>query len=57
MKNGAPLVVTFVLQYSVEISAIVAVGRLGKIELGAASRKLNDQYRMSTTRFAMHKKY
>lgn len=33
----APLVVTFILQYSVDVSSIIAAGRIGKIELGAVS--------------------
>ncbi|KAK8118906.1 MATE transporter [Apiospora kogelbergensis] len=32
-----PLIVTFVLQYSINISAIFSVGHIGKIELGAVS--------------------
>lgn len=34
-----PLIVTFVLQYSINISAIFSVGHIGKIELGAVSRE------------------
>lgn len=40
------LVVTFLLQYSVNIASIFAVGRIGKFELGAVSRK----YRAKSTR-------
>lgn len=36
-----PLIVTFVLQYSISISGIFSVGHIGKIELGAVSRKHN----------------
>ncbi|KAH7114610.1 putative MATE efflux family protein subfamily [Dactylonectria macrodidyma] len=34
---AAPLVVTFLLQYLIDISSIIAVGRIGKVELGAVS--------------------
>lgn len=34
------LILTFLLQYSVNIASIFAVGRIGKIELGAVSREL-----------------
>ncbi|KAH7130940.1 putative MATE efflux family protein subfamily [Dactylonectria macrodidyma] len=37
VASAAPLVVTFMLQYLIDISSIVAVGRLGKVELGAVS--------------------
>ncbi|KAH7118622.1 putative MATE efflux family protein subfamily [Dactylonectria estremocensis] len=37
IASAAPLVVTFLLQYLIDISSIVAVGRLGKVELGAVS--------------------
>lgn len=37
---AAPLVVTFSLQYSVDVSSIVAAGRIGKIDLGAVSCQL-----------------
>lgn len=33
------LVVTFMLQYSISVASIFAVGHIGKIELGAVSRK------------------
>ncbi|KAH7007557.1 multidrug and toxin extrusion protein [Ilyonectria destructans] len=36
-SHAAPLIVTFLLQYFIDISSIIAVGRLGKIELGAVS--------------------
>ncbi|KAH8659033.1 mate-domain-containing protein, partial [Ilyonectria robusta] len=36
-SHAAPLIVTFLLQYLIDISSIIAVGRLGKIELGAVS--------------------
>lgn len=32
-----PLTVTFLLQYSVDASSLIAAGRLGKLELGAVS--------------------
>ena len=32
---AAPLVVTFLLQYSVDLSSIIAVGRIGKVYLSA----------------------
>lgn len=35
---SAPLIVTFLLQYSVDASSLIAAGRLGKVELGAVSR-------------------
>lgn len=34
---AAPLIATFVLQYLVDISGIIAAGRIGKIELGAVT--------------------
>lgn len=34
---SAPLIVTFVLQYSINVCSIFTVGRIGKIELGAVS--------------------
>ena len=37
ISYAAPLVVTFFLQYSIDVSSVVAAGRLGKIELGAVS--------------------
>lgn len=36
---AAPLIVTFLLQYSVNVTSIFAVGRIGKMELGAVSCK------------------
>lgn len=38
-QYSAPLIVTFVLQYSINVASIFAVGRIGKMELGAVSRK------------------
>lgn len=35
------LVITFLLQYSINVASIFAVGRIGKIELGAVSREWN----------------
>ncbi|KAF7558732.1 hypothetical protein G7046_g5433 [Stylonectria norvegica] len=32
-----PLIITFLLQYSINVTSIFAVGRIGKIELGAVS--------------------
>ncbi|TDZ47217.1 putative transporter [Colletotrichum trifolii] len=37
VQYAAPLIVTFMLQYSVNVVAIFAVGRIGTIELGAVS--------------------
>ncbi|KAL0944644.1 mate efflux family protein [Colletotrichum truncatum] len=37
IQYAAPLIVTFMLQYSVNVVAIFAVGRIGKMELGAVS--------------------
>lgn len=34
---SAPLIVTFLLQYSINVTSIFAVGRIGRIELGAVS--------------------
>ncbi|KAL2822973.1 mate-domain-containing protein [Aspergillus granulosus] len=36
-KNAAPLVVTFLLQYSLTVASIFTLGHLGKKELGAVS--------------------
>ncbi|KAI0014425.1 multidrug and toxin extrusion protein [Xylariaceae sp. FL0662B] len=36
-KYSPPLVLTFLLQYSINITSIFAVGRIGKVELGAVS--------------------
>ena len=36
---SVPLIITFLLQYSINIASIFAVGRIGKLELGAVSRK------------------
>jgi MATE family multidrug resistance protein len=36
-KNAAPLVVTFLLQYSLTVASIFTVGHLGKKELGGVS--------------------
>ena len=40
LSYAAPLIVTFLLQYSVDISSILAVGRLGQRELGAVTCQL-----------------
>ncbi|OTA65814.1 MATE efflux family protein [Hypoxylon sp. EC38] len=34
---AAPLIITFLLQYSIDVTSIISAGRLGKIELGAVS--------------------
>lgn len=36
-----PLITTFALQYSINVASIFAVGRIGKMELGAVSCKLH----------------
>lgn len=36
-RYSAPLIVTFVLQYSLTVASILTVGHLGKVELGAVS--------------------
>lgn len=36
-KSSAPLILTFVLQYSLPVASIFTVGHIGKIELGAVS--------------------
>lgn len=38
---AAPLVLTFLLQYSIDITSVISAGQLGKLELGAVSCKLN----------------
>ncbi|TVY64290.1 putative transporter [Lachnellula suecica] len=37
MTNASPLVITFVLQYSLTVASIFTVGHLGTLELGAVS--------------------
>lgn len=39
ISYSLPLIVTFFLQYSINVASIFAVGRIGKIELGAVSCK------------------
>jgi multidrug resistance protein, MATE family len=39
MAYSAPLITTFFLQYSITVTSIFVVGRIGKIELGAVSRE------------------
>lgn len=39
VSYSLPLIVTFGLQYSINVASIFAVGRIGKMELGAVSRK------------------
>lgn len=36
-QSSAPLILTFLLQYSIPVTSIFAVGHIGKIELGAVS--------------------
>jgi MATE family multidrug resistance protein len=36
-RNSAPLIVTFLLQYSLNVTSIFTVGRIGRVELGAVS--------------------
>lgn len=36
---STPLIITFLLQYSINVASIFAVGRIGKLELGAVSCK------------------
>jgi MATE family multidrug resistance protein len=36
-RNSAPLILTFVLQYSLTVASIFTVGHIGKVELGAVS--------------------
>jgi len=40
LASSVPLVLTFLLQNSINLASIFAVGRMGKVELGAVSRKL-----------------
>lgn len=47
MKSSAPLILTFLLQYSLPVASIFTVGHIGKVELGAvslASSKLNPKF-------------
>ncbi|KAH7398169.1 mate-domain-containing protein [Pyrenochaeta sp. MPI-SDFR-AT-0127] len=37
LKSSAPMILTFLLQYSLPVASIFTVGRIGKIELGAVS--------------------
>jgi MATE family multidrug resistance protein len=37
IKSSAPLILTFLLQYSLPVASILTVGHIGKIELGAVS--------------------
>jgi len=41
---AAPLLVAFMLQYSINVVCIFAVGRIGKVELGAVSRTYTKTY-------------
>jgi hypothetical protein len=36
-SSAAPLVLTFILQYSLTVASIFTVGHIGKVELGAVS--------------------
>ncbi|KAF2672520.1 putative membrane protein, putative efflux pump [Microthyrium microscopicum] len=36
-RNSAPLILTFLLQYSLNVASIFTVGHIGKVELGAVS--------------------
>jgi hypothetical protein len=36
-KSSAPLILTFLLQYSLPVASIFTVGHIGKVELGAVS--------------------
>lgn len=38
-QYSGPLIVTFLLQYSLTVASIFTIGHIGKIELGAVSRK------------------
>lgn len=38
------LIVTFLLQYSINVASIFAVGKIGKLELGAVTRKASDPF-------------
>lgn len=40
VSSSAPLVITFLLQYSIDALSLIAAGRIGKLELGAVSCKL-----------------
>lgn len=37
VSYSTPLIITFMLQYSINVASIFAVGRIGKVELGAVS--------------------
>lgn len=37
VSYSTPLIITFILQYSINVASIFAVGRIGKVELGAVS--------------------
>lgn len=39
IEYSIPLIITFVLQYSINVASIFAVGRIGKLELGAVTCK------------------
>lgn len=43
VSYSAPLILTFLLQYSINITSIFTVGRIGKLELGAVTCKLGCQ--------------
>ncbi len=46
------LIVTFLLQYSINVASIFAVGRIGKLELGAVSRKCSAPTHLSLAMLA-----
>jgi MATE family multidrug resistance protein len=37
VRNSTPMIITFLLQYSLIVASIFAVGHIGKVELGAVS--------------------
>lgn len=50
------LIITFLLQYSINVASIFAVGHIGKIELGAVSRKFFTTRSVHYTRRRMNDK-
>ncbi len=44
LQYSGPLILTFLLHYSVTIGSVLTVGRIGMIELGAVSRKLSPSH-------------
>lgn len=43
-QYSAPLIITFLLQYSLTVASIFTVGHIGKVELGAGKRYLSKLY-------------